>query len=121
VPSTQTPRSRTGPGTFLDFADPNIDTEEDEADMGEPGSAFTRGDWCIIARFIAKNHWDEMASKERWDTFTDTVRGFFCVTCNQLKSAQYETRRSGKSWAEFYRRNETGKTSLVLNAVLLAD
>ncbi|KIJ21890.1 hypothetical protein PAXINDRAFT_173914 [Paxillus involutus ATCC 200175] len=91
VPSTQTPRSRTGPGTFLDFADPNIDTEEDEADMGEPGSAFTRGDWCIIARFIAKNHWDEMASKERWDTFTDT----------------YETRRSGKSWAEFYRRNET--------------
>lgn len=61
-------------GTFSDFGDPNIDTEEDEADMGEPGSSFTRGDWCTLARFIARNHWDELSRKERWQTFTDTVR-----------------------------------------------
>ncbi|KAF9244561.1 hypothetical protein BU15DRAFT_71533 [Melanogaster broomeanus] len=78
------------PRTRRDLGDPNIDTEEDEADMGEPGSAFTRGDWCILARFIAKNHWDEMTPKERWNAFTDT----------------YETRRTDKAWAEFYRKNE---------------
>ncbi|KAF8140394.1 hypothetical protein EV363DRAFT_1312395 [Boletus edulis] len=67
-------------GTFSDFGD--ADTEEDEADMGEPGSSFSRGDWRILARFIAKNHWDE-----------------------------HETKRPGKSWAEFYRRNEAWKYS----------
>jgi len=77
-------------GTFSDFGDPNVDTEEDEADMGEPGSSFTRGDWCTLARFIARNHWDELSRKERWQAFTDT----------------HGTKRPGKSWAEFYRRNE---------------
>ncbi|KAF9229127.1 hypothetical protein BS17DRAFT_689378 [Gyrodon lividus] len=97
VPTTKWPRDRRAQ-CKLDFADPNADTEEDEADMGEPGSVFTRGDWCILARFVAKNYWDEMTSKERWDTFTDT----------------YDTGRSGKSWAEFYRKNEPGKTHLSL-------
>jgi len=58
--------------------------------MGEPGSSFTRGDWCILARFIARNHWDEMSQKERWQSFTET----------------YATQRPGKSWAEFYRKHE---------------
>ncbi|KIJ68607.1 hypothetical protein HYDPIDRAFT_106819 [Hydnomerulius pinastri MD-312] len=92
APSRRRGRAPVRPdGTIVDFGDANVDTEEDEADMGEPGTSFTRGDWCILARFIAKNHWDEMPSKERWDTFTDT----------------YETKRSGKCWAEFYRRNES--------------
>ena len=60
-------------GTFSDFGDPDVDTEDDEADMGEPGSSFTQGDWRILARFISKNHWDEMSPKERWQTFTETV------------------------------------------------
>ncbi|KAG8219690.1 hypothetical protein J3R82DRAFT_645 [Butyriboletus roseoflavus] len=97
-------------GSFLDFDDPDIDTEEDEADMGEPGSSFTRGDWCILARFIARNHWDEMSRKERWQTFTETVRDY-SLGCSsvfriQLTAGQHETRRPGKSWAEFYRKNE---------------
>lgn len=74
----ETSRDRKGvsQGTFSDLGDPNVDTEEDEADMGEPGSSFSRGDWCILARFIANSHWDEMSRKERWETFTETVRDY---------------------------------------------
>ncbi|KAF8445798.1 hypothetical protein L210DRAFT_992200 [Boletus edulis BED1] len=83
-------------GTFSDFGD--ADTEEDEADMGEPGSSFSRGDWRILARFIAKNHWDEVSPKERWKAFTEA----------------HETKRPGKSWAEFYRRNEVGMIPMIV-------
>lgn len=59
-------------GNLSDFGE--ADTEEDEADLGEPGNSFTKGDWRTLARFIAKNHWDEMSSRERWQAFTETVR-----------------------------------------------
>ncbi|KAF8560227.1 hypothetical protein OG21DRAFT_1401960 [Imleria badia] len=86
-------------GTFSDFGDPDVDTEEDEADMGEPGSSFTRGDWRLLAKFIAKNHWDEMSPRERWQSFTEAVRDY--------------PQRPGKSWAEFYRRNEAGMSPII--------
>ncbi|KAH7885920.1 hypothetical protein F5I97DRAFT_1876407 [Phlebopus sp. FC_14] len=75
---------------FLDWSDADADTVEDEAGMGEPGLAFTHGDWCILARFMARNQWDKMSSQARWDGFTTT----------------YATKRTGKAWAEFYRKNE---------------
>lgn len=110
-------------GTTLDFDDPNIDTEEEEADMGEPGSSFTRGDWCILAKFIARNHWDEMSRKERWQNFTETVRdyslGCLSVFCIQLMMRQHGTKRPGKSWAEFYRRNETGMIPAICDTLVL--
>ncbi|KAI6108458.1 hypothetical protein EDD16DRAFT_1619579 [Pisolithus croceorrhizus] len=71
-------------------SDQDADTEDDEADMGEPGTPFTRGDWCMFARFMARGDWDEMAPKERFDTFAES----------------HDTERSAKSWAEFYRRNQ---------------
>lgn len=78
--ANEAPRDRRGvirsEGTFSDFDDPNADTEEDEADAGEPGSSFTRGEWRSLARFIAKNHWDEMSPKERWQGFTEAVRDY---------------------------------------------
>lgn len=63
-------------GIYPNFGDPDVDTE-DECDMGEHRSSFTRGDWCILAKFIAKNPWHEMSRKERWQTFTETVRDHF--------------------------------------------
>lgn len=106
-----------------DFGGPNVDTDEDEANMGEPGSSFTRGDWCILARFIAKNHWDEMSRKERWQTFTETVRDY-TLECSsvfriQLMTGQYETKRTGKAWAEFYRKNEAGMTPTICDTLVL--
>ncbi|KAI6031628.1 hypothetical protein BKA83DRAFT_4203116 [Pisolithus microcarpus] len=70
--------------------DQDADTEDDEADMGEPGTPFTRGDWCMMARFMARSDWDEMTPKEKFDTFAET----------------HDTERSAKSWAEFYRKNQ---------------
>ncbi|KAG9314239.1 hypothetical protein JVU11DRAFT_5026 [Chiua virens] len=96
------PRSERG---FPDFGDPGVDTEEDEADMGEPRSSFTRGDWCTLARFIARNHWNEMTQKERWQMFCET----------------YETKRNAKSWAEFYRKHEDGMVSVFVVHVLLVN
>ncbi|KAI6162070.1 hypothetical protein EDD17DRAFT_1579788 [Pisolithus thermaeus] len=71
-------------------SDQDADTEDDEADMGEPGTPFTRGDWCMFARFMARVDWDEMVPKERFDTFAES----------------HDTERSAKSWAEFYRKNQ---------------
>lgn len=85
-------------GTFSDFGDPNVDTEEDEADMGEPGSSFTRGDWCTLARFIAKNHWDEMSPKERWQGFTEAVRGYLWAFVRFLHSTHDGTARNQTAW-----------------------
>lgn len=78
------------------WSDPEADTEDDEAEMGEPGTPFTRGDWCMLARFIARNDWDRMSSKDRFDTFSDT----------------YDTERSAKSWAQFYRTNQNALLKL---------
>lgn len=80
-------------GTFSGDTDV-VDTEEDEANMGEPGSSFTRGDWCILARFIARNHWDEMSHKERWQAFTETVCYPPCVRFLQNYSWLCSTRLS---------------------------
>lgn len=86
--ATETPRVHRGvirsEGTFPDFVDINADTEEDEHDMGEFGTSFTRGDWCTLARFITKNRWDEMSQKERWQTFTETVRDHIQMLCLRL-------------------------------------
>lgn len=86
--ATENSRDRRGvirsEGAFSDFGDPNVDTQEDEREMGGHGSSFTRGDWCTLARFIAKNHWDEMSRKERWQTFTETVSDYFEVLPHQL-------------------------------------
>ena len=83
ISATENSRDKRGvhrsEGTLSDFGDPNVDTEEDERDMGGHGSSFTHGDWCILARFIARNHWDEMSRKERWQSFTETVRDCFQV------------------------------------------
>ncbi|KAI6007214.1 hypothetical protein EDD15DRAFT_2209687 [Pisolithus albus] len=76
------------PSTY--YSDQDADTEDDEADMGEPGTPFTRGDWCMLARFIARSDWGEMAPGERFDSFAET----------------HDTERSAKSWAEFYRKNQ---------------
>lgn len=76
------------PSTY--YSDQDADTEDDEADMGEPGTPFTRGDWCMMARFMARSDWDEMTPKEKFDTFAET----------------HDTERSAKSWAEFYRKNQ---------------
>ncbi|KAG1716002.1 hypothetical protein ID866_1167 [Astraeus odoratus] len=91
---TQDETSDSGP-PGLDF-DLDTNTDDDEAEMGEPGTAFTRGDWCILARFIARTNWHEMTSRERFDEFVET----------------HETDRSAKSWAEFYRRNESALLKL---------
>lgn len=63
--------------TWSDFGDSDLDTEDDEADMGKPGTGFTRGDWCVLARFIARTDWHELTPKERFDTFTQAVRACF--------------------------------------------
>lgn len=83
-------RSLSVADSWPDWSDHDADTEDDEADMGEPGTPFTRGDWCMLARFIARTDWHDMTSKERFDTFSES----------------YDTERSAKSWAEFYRKNE---------------
>ncbi|KAL4070813.1 hypothetical protein J3A83DRAFT_4245584 [Scleroderma citrinum] len=75
--------------TWSDF-DFDAATEDDEAEMGEPGTGFTRGDWCVLARFIARTDWHEMTPKERFDMFVET----------------YDTDRSAKAWGEFYRKRE---------------
>jgi len=59
-----------------DTSDSDADTEDDEADMGEPGTGFTRGDWCVLARFIARTDWHELTPKERFDMFVETVHAF---------------------------------------------
>lgn len=79
-----------GSETWSDFGDSDADTEDDEADMGEPGTGFTRGDWCVLARFIARTDWHELTPKERFDMFVET----------------YVTKRSAKAWGEFYRKHE---------------
>lgn len=65
-----------GSETWSDFGDSDADTEDDEADMGEPGTGFTRGDWCVLARFIARTDWHELTPKERFDMFVETVHAF---------------------------------------------
>ncbi|KXN83883.1 hypothetical protein AN958_00963 [Leucoagaricus sp. SymC.cos] len=63
-----------------------------EEEMGQKGEPFTDADLYMVAKHAAEySDWIQMASKERWEPFA----GKF-------------TQRSAKSWAEYYRRNETG-------------
>lgn len=62
-----------------------------ESDMGRKGEPFTNADLYMVAKHAAKySAWSSMPSKDRWDSFTERF-----------------PQRSSKSWAEYYRRNET--------------
>ncbi|KAF8973545.1 hypothetical protein BDZ97DRAFT_1775664 [Flammula alnicola] len=84
-----------------DEKQPEEDDEDDDEDngpvrrysekeMGEKGGPFTKADLYMTAKHIAfVPNWEQASTKDRWDPH----------------SAKYP-QRSGKSWAEYYRRNE---------------
>ncbi|KAF8078768.1 hypothetical protein FPV67DRAFT_1466387 [Lyophyllum atratum] len=83
-----------------DKADAEAESDEDdceavkvwsESEMGPKGGPFTDADLYVTAKYMASlRNFDEASGKERWQPYSERF-----------------PQRSAKSWAEYYRRNET--------------
>ncbi|EIW86857.1 hypothetical protein CONPUDRAFT_148902 [Coniophora puteana RWD-64-598 SS2] len=74
-----------------DYGSVEGDTEDDVKEMGQAGSSYTRGDFRVVAKHIARTpNWENLTAAARWDPL----------------AARYPDGRHSKSWNEFYRRND---------------
>lgn len=68
-----------------------------ESEMGPKGGPFTDADLYVTASYLASfPNFDEASGKERWQPYSESF-----------------PQRSAKSWAEYYRRNESSLRRLV--------